>query len=62
VMKKCLSVVTRDGAKVVVKDTLMFDDLSVEHILPLTIAVVRINLGNFIQGLLTTALSKKQPT
>lgn len=62
VMKKCLSVVTRDGARVVVKDSLMFDDLGIEHILPLTIAVVRINLGNFIQGLLTKALSKKQPT
>ncbi len=62
VMKKCLSVVTRDGARLVVKDALMFDNLGIEHILPLTIAVIRINLGNFIQGLLTQALSKKQPT
>lgn len=62
IMKKCLSVVTRDGARLVVKDALMFDNLGIEHILPLTIAVIRINLGNFIQGLLTKALSKKQPT
>lgn len=62
VIKRCLSVVTRDGARLVVKDALMFDNLGIEHILPLTIAVIRINLGNFIQGLLTQALSKKQPT
>ncbi|ENA0235485.1 hypothetical protein ABFG72_003498 [Acinetobacter baumannii] len=62
VIKKCLTVVSRNGAKVVVRDAIMFDDLGMEHILPLTIAVIRTNLGNFIQGLLTKALSTKQPT
>ncbi|MFX6571376.1 phage tail assembly chaperone, partial [Acinetobacter baumannii] len=62
VIKKCLTVVSRNGAKVVVRDAIMFDDLGMEHILPLTIAVIRTNLVNFIQGLLTKALSTKQPT
>ncbi|MDV7233108.1 hypothetical protein R4487_08660 [Acinetobacter baumannii] len=62
VIKKCLTAVSRNGAKVVVRDAIMFDDLGMEHILPLTIAVIRTNLGNFIQGLLTKALSTKQPT
>ncbi|EPW3447067.1 hypothetical protein QWI91_05070 [Acinetobacter baumannii] len=62
VIKKCLAAVSRNGAKVVVRDAIMFDDLGMEHILPLTIAVIRTNLGNFIQGLLTKALSTKQPT
>ncbi|MFL9476095.1 phage tail assembly chaperone [Acinetobacter baumannii] len=62
VIKKCLTVVSRNGAKVVVRDAIMFDDLGMEHILPLTIAVIRTNLGNFIQGLLTKALNTKQPT
>ncbi|TDI08143.1 hypothetical protein DWA21_28325, partial [Acinetobacter baumannii] len=62
VIKKCLTVVSRNGAKVVVRDAIMFDDLGMEHISPITFAVLRTHLGNFIQGLLTKALNTKQPT
>lgn len=60
VIHKCLSVVKRDGALVCRGQSIMFDDLGMEHILPLTLAVIRQNLGNFIQGLLTKASSMKQ--
>ncbi|WOE32178.1 MULTISPECIES: phage tail assembly chaperone [unclassified Acinetobacter] len=60
VTHKCLSVVSRNGARACIKDTIMFDDLGVEHILPLTLAVIRLNLGNFIQGLLMKASSTKR--
>lgn len=55
VVHKCLSVVKRGGAVVCRGQSIMFDDLGMEHILPLTLAVVRTNLGNFIQGLLMKA-------
>lgn len=55
VIHKCLSVVKRGGAVVCRGETIMFDDLDMEHILPLALAVIRINLGNFIQGLLMKA-------
>lgn len=55
VIHKCLSVVKRDGAVVCRGESIMFDDLDMEHILPLALAVIRINLGNFIQGLLMKA-------
>ena len=60
VIHKCLSVVKRDSALVCRGQSIMFDDLGMEHILPLTLAVIRQNLGNFIQGLLTKASSMKQ--
>lgn len=60
VTHKCLSVVKRNGAAVCRGQSIMFDDLGMEHILPLTIAVIRQNLGNFIQGLLTKASTMKQ--
>jgi len=40
----------------------MFDDLDMGQILPLVVAVIRISLGNFIQGLLTKASNMKQST
>lgn len=55
VVHKCLSVVKRGGAVVCRGESIMFDDLDMEHILPLALAVIRINLGNFIQGLLMKA-------
>ena len=57
VIYKCLSVVKRNGAVVCRGESIMFDDLDMNHLLPLTIAVIRTNLGNFIQGLLTKASS-----
>lgn len=57
VVHKCLSVVNRGGAAVCRNNTIMFDDLDMNHLLPLTVAVIRVNLGNFIQGLLTKASS-----
>lgn len=57
VVHKCLSVVKRNGAVVCRNGTMMFDDLDMSHLLPLTVAVIRTNLGNFIQGLLTKASS-----
>lgn len=60
VIHKCLSVVKRGGAAVCRNNTIMFDDLDMNHLLPLTIAVIRMNLGNFIQDLLMKASSMKQ--
>ena len=57
VIHKCLSVVKRNGAVVCRGESIMFDDLDMNHLLPLTVAVIRTNLGNFIQGLLTKASS-----
>lgn len=57
VIHKCLSVVKRNGAVVCRGESIMFDDLDMSHLLPLTVAVIRTNLGNFIQGLLTKASS-----
>ncbi|WP_404798963.1 phage tail assembly chaperone [Acinetobacter thermotolerans] len=57
VIHKCLSVVKRNGAVVCRGTSIMFDDLDMSHLLPLTVAVIRTNLGNFIQGLLTKASS-----
>ncbi|WP_228748449.1 phage tail assembly chaperone [Acinetobacter towneri] len=57
VIYKCLSVVKRGGAVVCRGESIMFDDLDMNHLLPLTVAVIRTNLGNFIQGLLTKASS-----
>lgn len=57
VVHKCLSVVKRNGAVVCRGNSIMFDDLDMNHLLPLTVAVIRTNLGNFIQGLLTKASS-----
>ena len=57
---KCLSVVRRGNAVMSRNGALMFDDLQLEQIFPLVIAVIRINLGNFIQGLLMKASSTKQ--
>jgi len=59
VIYKCLSVVKRNGAVVCRGESIMFDDLDMNHLLPLTVAVIRTNLGNFIQGLLTKASSIK---
>lgn len=55
IMIKCLSVCARNGAKVCVNKSLMFDDLEMPHMLALVLAVVRSNMGNFIQGLLMQA-------
>nr|WP_218950805.1 hypothetical protein [Acinetobacter sp. YH16053] len=57
VIHKCLSVVKRNGSVVCRGESIMFDDLGMNHLLPLTVAVIRTNLGNFIQGLLTKASS-----
>ena len=58
---KCLGVVKRGGAVVCRNNTIMFDDIDMTQLLPLVIATIRINMGNFIQGLLTKASSMKQP-
>lgn len=57
IIYKCLSVAKRDGAVVCRNNTIMFDDLEMAQILPIVIATIRINLGNFIQGLLMKASS-----
>lgn len=66
VVKTCLSVVKRDNggtlAPVCLNSHLMFSDLELGQILPLVIAVLRVSLGNFIQGLLTKAMATEQPT
>ena len=62
VIYKCLSVVKRNGSVVCRGESIMFDDLDMNHLLPLTVAVIRTNLGNFIQGLLTKASNMKQST
>ena len=62
IIYKCLSVSKRDGAVVCRNNTIMFDDMEMAQILPIVIATIRINLGNFIQGLLMKASSmQKQP-
>ncbi|WP_396231120.1 phage tail assembly chaperone [Acinetobacter baumannii] len=59
---KCLSVAKRGGAVVCRNNTIMFDDIDMTQLLPLVIATIRVNLGNFIQGLLMKASSmQKQP-
>ena len=55
IIHKCLSVVKRGSSVVCRGQTIMFDDLDMGQILPLVVAVIRISLGNFIQGLLTKA-------
>jgi len=55
VIHKCLSVVKRGSSIVCRGQTIMFDDLDMGQILPLVVAVIRVSLGNFIQGLLTKA-------
>ena len=60
VIHKCLSVVIRDGAVLCRGESIMFDDLDMMQILPLVVAVIRKNLGNFIQDLLMKASSMKQ--
>lgn len=59
VIHKCLSVVIRDGAVLCRGESIMFDDLDMMQILPLVVAVIRKNLGNFIQDILTKASSMK---
>lgn len=59
---KCLSVAKRGGAVVCRNNSIMFDNLGMTELLPLVIATIRLNLGNFIQGLLMKASSmQKQP-
>ncbi|PKF31927.1 phage tail assembly chaperone [Acinetobacter proteolyticus] len=59
---KCLGVAKRGGAVVCRNNSIMFDDIDMTQVLPLVIATIRINLGNFIQGLLMKASSmQKQP-
>ena len=60
VIHKCLSVVIRDGAVLCRGESIMFDDLDMMQILPLVVAVIRKNLGNFIQDLLMKASSMKK--
>lgn len=62
IIYKCLSVAKRNGAVVCRNNTIMFDDMEMAQILPIVIATIRVNLGNFIQGLLMKASSmQKQP-
>lgn len=62
IIYKCLSVVKRGGAVVCRNNAIMFDNLDMTELLPLVIATIRLNLGNFILGLLTQASSmQKQP-
>ena len=60
VIHKCLSVVIRDGAVLCRAESIMFDDLDMMQILPLVVAVIRKNFGNFIQDLLMNASSMKK--
>lgn len=60
VIHKTLSVVHREGAILCRGESIMFDDLDMMQILPLVIAVIRHNLGNFIQGLLMKASNIQQ--
>lgn len=57
IIHKCLSVVKRGSAIVCRGQSIMFDDLDMAQILPLVIAVIRVSMANFIQGLLTKASS-----
>lgn len=59
IVHKCLAVVKRNGAVVCRGASIMFDDIELTQIMPLVIAVVRINLGNFIHGMLTKALASQ---
>lgn len=52
---KCLGVVKRGTALVSRNNSLMFDDIDLQQIMPLVLAVIRINLGDFIRGLLMKA-------
>ncbi|MFJ0260947.1 hypothetical protein Q4247_10080 [Acinetobacter baumannii] len=62
IIYKCLGVVKRGGAVVCRNNSIMFDNLGMTELLPLVIATIRLNLGNFIQGLLMKASSmEKQP-
>lgn len=60
VIHKTLSVVHREGSVLCRGESIMFDDLDMMQILPLVVAVIRKNLGNFIQDLLMKASSMKQ--
>ncbi|MEN8381367.1 phage tail assembly chaperone [Acinetobacter radioresistens] len=60
IVHKCLSVVKRGGAIVCRNNSIMFDDLDMGQILPLVIAVIRLSLSNFIQGLLMKASNIQQ--
>ncbi|GAA5786140.1 phage tail assembly chaperone [Chitiniphilus shinanonensis] len=59
----CLSVVSRQQGSAWApvwsgtQNTLMFDDMDLGVMLPIVVHVIRDNLGNFIQGLLTSQLS-----
>ena len=55
IIHKCLSVVKRGSSIVCRGQSIMFDDLDMGQILPLVVAVIRVSLGNFIQGLLMKA-------
>ena len=57
IIHKCLSVVKRGSSVVCRGQSIMFDDLDMEQILPLVVAVIRVSLSNFIQGLLMKASS-----
>ncbi|MDE9411922.1 MULTISPECIES: phage tail assembly chaperone [Acinetobacter calcoaceticus/baumannii complex] len=57
IIHKCLAVVKRGSAIVCRGQSIMFDDLDMAQILPLVIAVIRVSMANFIQGLLTKASS-----
>lgn len=59
IVHKCLAVVKRNGAAVCRGTSIMFDDIELTQIMPLVIAVVRINLGNFIHGMLTKVLASQ---
>ncbi|WP_151713369.1 phage tail assembly chaperone [Acinetobacter bereziniae] len=55
IIHKCLSVVKRGSSIVCRGQSIMFDDLDMGQILPLVVAVIRVSLSNFIQGLLIKA-------
>ncbi|KAF1012875.1 MAG: hypothetical protein GAK29_04803 [Acinetobacter bereziniae] len=57
IIHKCLSVVKRGSSIVCRGRSIMFDDLDMGQILPLVVAVIRVSLSNFIQGLLMKASS-----
>lgn len=57
ILFKCLSVCSRDGAALCRNNVLMFDDITLYQMVALAVAVVRLNLGDFIQELITKASS-----
>lgn len=57
ILFKCLSVCSRDGAAVCRNGVFMFDDITLYQMIALAVAVVRLNLGDFIQELITKASS-----